>query len=575
MLLLWNPTTASSVSQYLEGYEFIQVVGTGGMGSVYLARQTRLNRLVAIKQVRGAWNGDPRTLERFRREARALARMNHPNVVVIYNLEATSRELYMVQEYVYGPTLEEILDNGRLSTGQALRVIGELAAALDYAAKQGIIHRDLKPGNVFVTTNGSCKLGDFGLVKVIGADSNLLTQDGTILGTASYMSPEQAAGKPEIDQRTDVYSLAVVAYELLVGRLPFLGVTGNIMSIVEAHISTPPPPPSQIAPGFPHKAEEVLLSGLAKDPGRRPKSAGVFWVRLAAAAEQAWPTWPADSDLSAIATKAAPFPPAIAHQDGPPASTPDTAAGQQLPPPPLGAGAPMDDTKDTLASNAVAAEQTLALPGQSDQTLAQGPSSGDETMSTSAPAIGETPAQSPHSVLPDTPIGSSGFVPPRTAGTPAPREIPVPPVRVPVYKPSKPKSRRRPHRAFLPLLLVVALVAMAYFLLNRNGPPPVAVMGAEAVVSPQVGHCPSATYVFTGRIFTKGGAGNITYQWVQPDGLLGQETVQNVTSGQTIVSVRLQFTFKGNGSTMGAAHLKVLKPSALESTPASVQYLCP
>ncbi|HEV1998421.1 MAG TPA: serine/threonine-protein kinase, partial [Candidatus Dormibacteraeota bacterium] len=363
------------MSNSLAGYEFIQAVGKGAMGSVYLARQTALNRFVAIKQVLGAWNGDPQALERFRREARALAKMNHPNVVGIYNLEAVGSDLYMIQEYVHGPSLKAVMTAGKLTIGQSLRVIGEVSAALEYASKQDILHRDLKPGNIFVTTTGICKLGDFGLVKMMGGQGNFVTQVGTILGTPSYMSPEQAAGRAEIDQRADVYSLAVMSYELLVGRLPFPPVPGNVMASVEAHISSVPPRPSQVAPGFPPKVEEVLLAGLAKDPKKRPKSAGDFWAKLADSAQKAWPGWAGESDLAAIAAPLAPpSPQAVAQGSLATAAGPASAAALAAggPPPPL---SPQQWTISQADSTAFMAggEETLVRPAavSPDETVVQ------------------------------------------------------------------------------------------------------------------------------------------------------------------------------------------------------------
>ena len=139
----------------LAGYEFIQTLGKGAMGAVYLARQTALNRYVAAKQILGAWNGDPEVFARFQREAQALARMNHPNVVGIYDLNASGSDLFMIMEYVRGPSLRQLMNQAPLSRAQALRVLAEVSAALDYASGQSIIHRDLKPGNVFVTAEGS------------------------------------------------------------------------------------------------------------------------------------------------------------------------------------------------------------------------------------------------------------------------------------------------------------------------------------------------------------------------------------------------------------------------------------
>lgn len=584
------------MSNQLSGYEFIQAVGKGAMGSVYLARQTSLNRLVAIKQVLGAWNGDPQALERFRREARALAKMNHPNVVGIYNLEAAGSDLYMIQEYVHGPTLKAILGNGRLSTGQAMRVIGEVSAALEYAAKQGILHRDLKPGNLFVTTTGVCKLGDFGLVKMIGGQSSFVTQVGTILGTPSYMSPEQAAGKAEIDQRTDVYSLAVMTYELLVGRLPFPPVPGNVMATVEAHISTPPPRPSQVAPGFPGKVEEVILGGLAKDPRRRPKSAGEFWVKLADAAQRAWPGWAGESDLATVASALAP--PAPIPQS-PADRTTNTAAAAAaigaLPPPevPVPGGPPPATSsqqwtispQDTTAFMA-GSEETIVRPAGAgpDETLVQGGPPLDETVVMGAGAGQETVVRPPQSMHPGQPTGAPIFVPPPPplpmpvpAAVPSPAAFSVPQVAAPVYKPPKAAKKRHWRRNLVLLLLLVIIAAGAFFAISRNLGPAVAVTGVEATVQrPQGGgHCPSATYVFFGRILTNGGAGNIRYQWIQPDGTPASVTEQSVDKGQNVVTVSLSFTYSGNGSTSGVARLKMLQPSAVDSNPVAVQYRCP
>ncbi|MFY9615473.1 MAG: serine/threonine-protein kinase, partial [Candidatus Dormiibacterota bacterium] len=290
----------------LAGIEFVQTIGRGAMGAVYLARQTALNRYVAAKQILGAWNGDPEMLARFQREARALAQMNHPNVVGIYDLTTAGNDLFMIMEYVRGPSLRQLMDKQQLTVSQALRTLGDISAALEYASKLGVVHRDLKPGNVFVTVAGSSKLGDFGLVKMVSAQSNFQTQAGTILGTPAYMSPEQAEGKADIDQRTDVYSLAVMAYELLTGRLPFPSIPGNIMASLDAHISQPPPKPTDIVPGFPKRVEAALLEGLAKDPKKRPASAGQLWQKIQSAAAKDWPGWEKDSDLAAMALAAAP-----------------------------------------------------------------------------------------------------------------------------------------------------------------------------------------------------------------------------------------------------------------------------
>ena len=572
------------MSNNLAGYEFIQTVGKGAMGSVYLARQTSLNRFVAIKQVLGAWNGDPQALERFRREARALAKMNHPNIVGIYNLEAAGSDLYMIQEYVHGPTLKQILGNSRLSTGQAMRVIGEVSAALEYAAKQGILHRDLKPGNLFITTTGVCKLGDFGLVKMIGGQSAFVTQVGTILGTPSYMSPEQAAGKTDMDQRTDVYSLAVMTYELLLGRLPFPPVPGNVMATVEAQISTPPPKPSQVAPGFPAKVEDVILAALAKDPRKRPKSAGEFWVKLADAAQRAWPGWAGASDLSAVAGALAPPAPQFVP------AAPSTATGATIPgdvtvpggPPPALSSqqwtiSPLDTTAFMAGS-----EETIVRPS-ADETVVQGGQQLDETMVMGGGAGDETVVQPPQSIHAGQPMGAPAYVPgPPQAPPPAPvptgATFSVPQVAAPVYKPPKPPRKRGIlRRLMLPLLFILIIAGAALFFITRNGGRALAVTAVEASVQPPPGggQCPKATYLFMGRIRTNGAAGNINYQWTQPDGSAAQPTDQTLSKGEGVITVTLSFTYTGNGSTTGDAHLSVLAPNKVDSNHVAVQYRCP
>ena len=595
------------MSNNLAGYEFIQAVGKGAMGSVYLARQTALNRFVAIKQVLGAWNGDPQALERFRREARALAKMNHPNVVGIYNLEAVGSDLYMIQEYVHGPSLKQVMTSTKLNTGQALRVISEVSAALEYASKQNILHRDLKPGNVFVTTTGVCKLGDFGLVKMMGGAGNFVTAVGTILGTPSYMSPEQAEGKAEIDQRADVYSLAVMSYEMLVGRLPFPPVPGNVMASVEAHISTPPPKPSQVSPGFPGKVEDVLLAGLAKDPKKRPKSAGEFWVKLADAAQKSWPGWAGDSDLAAAASAIAPPAPSTIAQEGAVAepagaSTVPLAAGAAAatavagaPPPPM---APMPRTISPLDTTALMAgsEQTVMRPGvgpedtialgHPDETMVQ--PMGDETIVQGGGQLGdETVVQPPQSIHAQQPGGAPAFMPMPQPAAPAPSPLPgltfsAPQVNTPVYKPPKTKQGRgfavRLLRALVALLILAILAAAAlWYLVLRNSGPAVLVTGATISLTGVQDNCASKaskTYTFSGQIVTNGGAGTVKYNWQQPDGKTVPEEVA-ATKGNSTIPVSLAFTYSGHGSASGEAKVHVTDPNVFDSNAAGVQYRCP
>jgi predicted Ser/Thr protein kinase len=264
------------------------------MGTVFLATQLSVSRDVVLKRLSAARGADPASLARFRREAQILARLNHPGIVHLYGLETEGTELYLVMEYVRGPTLGELVAPAPLRPGQAVEVVLELAAALDHAHAQGVVHRDLKPANVLVTPAGQCKVADFGVARMLtGELAGLRTQVGTVLGTPAYISPEAASGQSRIDHRADVYSLGVMAYELLVGRLPFSSPRGDVEAVLEAQVSAAPPAPHVVAPGFPLEVEEVLLRALAKDPRRRPASAGELAEELRRSVQSGFGAGPA------------------------------------------------------------------------------------------------------------------------------------------------------------------------------------------------------------------------------------------------------------------------------------------
>ena len=219
----------------LEHYEIVDSLGAGGMGEVYRSVDTKLRREVAIKILPPAFASDPSRLARFEREAHVLASLNHPHIASIYGLEHADSIRFLVLELVEGPTLSDRLAAGRLEIPEALRIAAEIAEALDAAHEKGVIHRDLKPSNIKLTADGKVKVLDFGLAKALGepepqdpAKSPTLTMNdtraGIVLGTAPYMSPEQAEGKP-VDKRSDVWSFGVVLYEMLTGRRCFEGKT--------------------------------------------------------------------------------------------------------------------------------------------------------------------------------------------------------------------------------------------------------------------------------------------------------------------------------------------------------------
>lgn len=239
---------------------------------------------------------DDVAVARVRQEARTLSYLNHPGVVELIELRQHAGEQLLLMEYVAGPTLRELLPT--IGKAESIEVIGQLAAALDAVHDQGLVHRDVKPTNVLVNQNGTCKLVDFGIARFVGdtwhtAGRNLVhTRTGTFVGTPSYLAPEIASGQTTIDHRADIYSLAALAYRMLVGRLPF---EGGTYQVIRAHISETPPRPSDTIADFPRGVEDVLLRGLSKSAADRHDTAGQFANALAASA----PGWHPEHGRSA------------------------------------------------------------------------------------------------------------------------------------------------------------------------------------------------------------------------------------------------------------------------------------
>lgn len=567
------------------------------MGAVYLGRQAALGRLVAIKQILGAWDGDPEMLARFQREARALARLNHPNIVGIFDMAGSGSDLFMVMEFVNGPTLRQLIDRSGLTRPQALKVIGDVAAGLEYAGKQGVIHRDLKPGNVFVTVNGLAKLGDFGLARMLSDQAAFQTQVGTVLGTPAYMSPEQARGVHDLDARTDVYSLAVMSYELLLKRLPFPSIPGNPMASLEAHISTPPPPPTSLDPGFPRKVEEVLLQGLAKEPRQRPATSAEFWQRLSSAADSSWKAWQAVANVAALARSAAPALPAAA--TGAAASGVAAGASQSEPsiasqppvPAPIAAATPAPVAAPVAAMAGIdetivrrAGDETMVRPAGDETMVRPAPDAGDQTM-VRPPGAGIAPVMATTAVAASAPPAGPPAAAPATPSLPSLPPAPqwnVQQVKPPVYKPAPAPRRKRGLGRLVPLLLLlVLLVAAGAYLYTRfgSGGAPAAALALSGTPVVRVdnpnGHCPSATFHFTAEIPTNGAAGSLTFEWLRPDGGKQPQTVDQVPSGTTADTPTLQFTFQGQAGTAGDTVLHVISPVDTRSAPVHVTYTCP
>ena len=264
-------------------YQLGQLVGRGGMAEVHVATDTRLGRTVAVKIMRADFATDSIFLERFRREAHSVAQMNNPNIVNIYDSgeETVTTETgeiehlpYLVMEYVKGQTLRDILKvNGALSQRDAEQVMMGVLNALEYSHRMGIIHRDIKPGNIMISEQGVVKVMDFGIARAIDDSAATMTQSQGVVGTAQYLSPEQARGE-SVDMRSDLYSAGCVLYEMLTGRPPFTG--DSAVAIAYQHVSEVATPPSTIVPGLPKMWDSICAKAMAKDRQNRYATASEF-----------------------------------------------------------------------------------------------------------------------------------------------------------------------------------------------------------------------------------------------------------------------------------------------------------
>ena len=262
-------------------YEIVEELGRGGFATVYKARHAALKTEVALKVLDPARAENESIRQRFIREAQTASGLEHPNIVQISDLQETPEGVCIAMEYLPGGDLRKWADSHKpLPLLEALRILGEVAAALDHAHQRKVWHRDVKPTNVLMDAEGHAHLSDFGLVLV--ADAPHLTRVGTVVGTPNYLSPEQAQGK-ELDGRTDQYSLAIVAYELLAGQLPFIADTSTAALIMR--LDAAPPAPSTRSADVPAEFDEVLLRALERDPAKRYASCAEFVRALNAAFE--------------------------------------------------------------------------------------------------------------------------------------------------------------------------------------------------------------------------------------------------------------------------------------------------
>ncbi len=275
LALLAPPQQPGEVGR-LGHYRVLGVIGSGGMGVVFLAEDSHLERTVALKVMKPALARHPQAKERFLREARAMAAVEHECIVPIYQVGQQKGVPFIAMPLLRGQTLEERLRQGPLPPQEALRIARQVAAALAAAHQKGLIHRDIKPGNIWLEKNGRVRLLDFGLARTLGEDTEL-TQAGSVIGTPNYMAPEQAQGD-KLDHRCDLFSLGAVLYHMLSGRRPFRGKT--LATVLSAVMQQDPPPLDSVVQGLPRELALLVHRLLAKDPARRPQTAAEVYRQL-------------------------------------------------------------------------------------------------------------------------------------------------------------------------------------------------------------------------------------------------------------------------------------------------------
>jgi eukaryotic-like serine/threonine-protein kinase len=397
-------------------YELERKIGEGGMGSVYAATHPVLGKRVAIKIIGDELSKDVAAITRFRREARAIAQLASPHIVGAFGFgELPDGRSYFVMEFLVGESLHERLARGRLALDEALEVIDQVARGLEAAHEAGIIHRDLKPENIFIerSRNGAphVKLVDFGIVKLAnGQDDVSKTRSGALIGTPLYCSPEQIKESSGVDHRADIYSLGCVAFEMIVGRVPFQ--RANVMELVAAHLECAPPQPRSLRPELPPTLDALLLAMLAKDRHRRP-SLGFVQETIEKLRRAAFPRPTVETAIATVGTK--PAPPQAA---GATLSTRRHSPGRRL---------PRAVIASALAAAPIAIIVTIAIARGGDSSTATTPvatHASDAGVSVASIEVPPTPpAAPPPTSTPAATIAAAPVASPRAPAAPAPANV--------------------------------------------------------------------------------------------------------------------------------------------------------